>query len=169
MDLVDWLLVHDRWLRSRSGTPDGPSPELMAAWSCADWLKVSWLCEEWMREVGIGPLTTAPTQADRDRVVHDLYLPIRTVKTVALTMSGGTDHARGIQKLRTRGALDRLEIVLDSAFKAYAENAGEDAIQAWLEGSLAARVDQLVDIFVDANDDGLDLSVSRADIEIGDR
>lgn len=46
MDLVDWMLIHDRWLHSRLGKPDGPTPELMAAWSRADWLEVSRLCEK---------------------------------------------------------------------------------------------------------------------------
>lgn len=122
-----------------------------------------------MRDVGLDRLSSAPTQADRDRVVRDLYAPIRAVKHAALSMSGGAEDARRIQKLRTRGALNRLETVLDSVFTACADYVGEDGIPAWFEQFLAARVDQLVAILVESNDDGLDLSVSRTDVEIGDR
>jgi hypothetical protein len=164
MDLVDWMLVHDRWLHSRLGKPDGPPPELVAAWSRTQWLEVSRLCDVWTREVEAGPLSRTQTQDDRERVIHDLLVPIRLVKTVAGTLNGGAAYAGVIRRGRAQGGLDRLEILLDSVFKSYVEH----GTSGWMEQVLVTRVEQLVAVFVDAHDHGVDLSVSRAEIEIGD-
>jgi hypothetical protein len=164
MDLVDWLLVHDRWLHSRLGAPDGPSSELVAAWDRADWWKVFQLCDEWTREVEIGPLRQAQNDAEREQVEHGLLIPISLVKNVATTMPGGAEYARGMQRGMAQGGLNQLESVLDSVFTSYAQY----GMPAWLENVFVGRVEQLVAIFVNANDNGVDLSVSRADIEASD-
>lgn len=155
--LLDWLSVRTRWLQSRLGEPDGPSVDLVAAWERADWMEVSQLCDEWMREIEAGPLLRVQTDAERDHVLHGLLFPIRGIKTAALTMSGGEEHRRRMQKTKAKFLLNRIEIVVGGMFKFGASG---------LDSCVASFTEHLAEIFMEATEYGVDLSSPRADIEL---
>lgn len=149
----DWLRVHQVWLAACARQPDGPSPELLAAWDSKDRATAVRECESWIRRREEILARRFPVKADREQAWAEEVRPIVAVRTAAAEMRGGEEHRRGRNVIRARRLLRELEITVEY-YLDYGHIYDDDflANKAETSAALMARV------FEEAAEYGIDLS-----------